>query len=455
MSTSGKSESVESATIMAIGDVHLGTRCSGVSDEISSLGIDPKDLTPAAALDLSVDFAIEKKLDAVLFAGDVVESANARFEAIFPLESNVRRLLDAGIQVIAVAGNHDVEALPRLAALIEGFKLLGAEGRWESQTITKNRQPIAEIVGWSFGERTVRQSPLAQLLAEPLEPVSPGIPRIGLLHADLDASGGHYAPIRRVELDDTGYDAWLLGHIHKPSLQNSLDPADAAPSGYLGSLVGLDPTETGPHGPWLIKIPGHGGLEFEHVPLAPLRWERISVSVDGLDDVEDVPDKLLGEAERLVRQLGESGAAPRALGLRVRLEGASAVYGEIQRRLAAGEWNMLGRVVDDTVVFFNKIIDSMELRLDLAEIAAGDDPAALLARRILLLRHDDDRSAALLDEARARLSDVTGEDQWSPLREQRGATDPLSDDALREMLSRAGKAALNAMLSDNAERDRP
>src|SRR3546814_11087376 len=63
------------------------------------------------------------------------------------------------------------------------------------------------------------------------------IPRIGLLHADLDASGGHYAPIRQAELDSTGYDAWLLGHIHKPSLENLSASSGSRPSGYLGSLV--------------------------------------------------------------------------------------------------------------------------------------------------------------------------------------------------------------------------
>ena len=217
----------EGAAILAIGDVHLGTACSGVPDEISSWGLDPGELTPAAALKLSIDFAIEQKLDAVLFAGDVVESTNARFEAMLPLEEGIRRLLDAGIQVIAVAGNHDVEALPRLAALIDGFTLLGAGGRWESRAITKNKAPVAEVIGWSFGERFVRQSPVAQLLAEPLEKPSSPIPRIGLLHADLDASGGHYAPIRQAELDNTGYDAWLLGHIHKPSLDSLTASTDS------------------------------------------------------------------------------------------------------------------------------------------------------------------------------------------------------------------------------------
>lgn len=440
----------EGGGILAIGDVHLGTACSGVPDEISSWGIDPGDLTPATALALSVDLAIAQKLDAVLFAGDIVESTNARFEAILPLEAAIRRLLEAGIQVIAVAGNHDVEALPRLAALIDGFTLLGAGGKWEARTITKNHSPIAEVIGWSFGERFVRQSPVAQLLAQPLELPSPPIPRIGLLHADLDASGGHYAPIRQAELDNTGYDAWLLGHIHKPSLENLSASTGSRPSGYLGSLVGLDPSEAGPHGPWLLRVSNGGTLQIEQVPLSPLRWEHVSVSIEGLEHVEDLPDRLLHEAENFVRQLAEAGTVPRALGLRVRLTGTSPWYDEIRKRIAAGEWNGLGRVVDDTAVFFNKIIDSMELKLDLAEIAKGDDPAALMAQRLLILQNNDDRSRAMLEKARAELSDVAREDIWSPIQDHRNATDPLSDDALRDMLFRSGKAALNAMLTQNA-----
>lgn len=443
----------ESATILAIGDVHLGTSCSGVPDEIASWGFDSGELTPAAALRKSVDFAIEQKVDAVLFAGDVVESTNARFEAMLPLEDSIRRLLDEGIQVLAVAGNHDVEALPRLAALIDGFTLLGAGGQWESRTVTKNETPIAEVIGWSFDQRFVRQSPVAQLLAEPVEMLSSPVPRIGLLHADLDAAGGHYAPIRRTELDDTGYDAWLLGHIHKPSLDSLSSSTGIRPFGYLGSLIGLDPSEAGPHGPWLLRLPYGGKLYLDQVPLAPLRWEHVSVSIDGLEHIEDVPDRLLDEAGKIVRELGGSGVAPRALGLRVRLTGTSPRYEEIRRRISAGEWNGLGRVIEGTAVFFNKIIDDMELRLDLAELAKGDDPAALMAQRLLILGHDDDPAKALLEKARAELGNVAREDLWLPLQDHRNATNPLSDDALRDLLFRAGKTALNAMLSSDTRVD--
>lgn len=436
----------EIASILAIGDVHLGTSCSGFPDEISSWGVDPSDLTPAAALRTAVDFAIQKQVDAVLFAGDLVESTNARFEAMLPLEESTRHLLDAGIQVIAVAGNHDVEALPRLAGLIEGFTLLGAGGRWESVTLERAGKPFAEVVGWSFGERHVRQSPVALLLGDPLPP-STDLPRIGLMHGDLGASGGYYAPIRQAELDDTGYDAWLLGHIHKPSLEGLSSADGARPSGYLGSLVGLDPSETGPHGPWLLNISGAGGIDLEQVPLAPLRWEQIAVSVDGLHHLEDVPDRLLAAAQAHLEALAQAGRTPRALGLRVQLSGASDAYDGIRNWISAGEWKTLLRVIDDTVVFFNKVADAMALHLDVEEIASGDDPAALMARRLLLLGQNDEKCGELLLKMRERLGEIAYQDFWNPVQDHRNASDPLSDRALHEILLRTGKAALTEMLA--------
>lgn len=442
----------EGAAILAIGDVHLGMTCSGVPKEISSLGIDPEELSPAAGLGIAVEFAIKREVDAVLFAGDVVENTNARFEAILPLEQNVRRLLDARIAVIAVAGNHDVEALPRLAALVDGFTLLGADGQWEAREITKNGRPIAEVVGWSFGEKFVRQSPVAELLAQPLDPVSPSVPRIGLLHADLNASGGNYAPIRQSELDNTGYDAWFLGHIHKPSLQSSNGAADVSRTGYLGSLVGLDPTETGRHGPWLIELPRDREVHCRHLPLSPLRWEHLSVSVEGLEHVEDVPDRILSEAEKFVHRLSDEDETPRALGLRIQLTGANKNYEEIRRQISGEKWNSLLRRVDDTGVFVNLITDAMDLYVDLVEVAAGDDPAALMARRVLTLQRDDQQSRELLEAVRSHLSETAEDDLWSPLKDHRSASDPLSDAALRELLLQAGRAALSSMLSEKADR---
>ena len=106
-------------------------------------------------------------------------------------------------------------------------------------------------------------------------------------------------------------------------------------------------------------------------------------------------------------------------------------------------------MVDGVAVFFNKIIAAMTPKLDLAEIAKGDDPAALMARRLEVLGRDDVQSKELLEQARVALADIARDERWSPVREHRNASDPLSDEALREVLLRSGMTALNAMLSRN------
>ena len=126
------------------------------------------------------------------------------------------------------------------------------------------------------------------------------------------------------------------------------------------------------------------GLQLEQIPLAPLRWEQVSISIEGLDHIEDVEDQLLdrtrskigggvggstrsGHAGRpdggrcagraaarrdspndceakgtgFVRQIGQEGPAPRALGLRARLTGASPCHEDIGKRRW---WRQMGRL---------------------------------------------------------------------------------------------------------------
>ncbi len=170
-----------------------------------------------------------------------------------------------------------------------------------------------------------------------------------------------------------------------------------------------------------MKISRNGGIDIRQIPFAPLRWEPVAIRVDGLEQVEDVGDRLLSEAERLVRRLASVAPLPRALGLHVRLAGTSGCYEDIRQWIAGGEWSTMGRVVDGTMVFFSKVVDAMELRLDLARIASDDDPAALMAQRLLMLSRDDERARALLDNARAELREVAREDVWKPVQEHRSA----------------------------------
>ncbi|HMQ23235.1 MAG TPA: metallophosphoesterase, partial [Planctomycetota bacterium] len=90
-----------------VGDVHLGRAAVTLPRALADHDVDALRLAPAAAFLRLIDAVLESEAEALVFAGDLVDSENARFEAYGLLERGVRRLVDAGVRVFAVAGNHD------------------------------------------------------------------------------------------------------------------------------------------------------------------------------------------------------------------------------------------------------------------------------------------------------------------------------------------------------------
>ena len=167
--------------ILCCGDVHIG-RCSARLPE----HVDGREVSSAACWTRIVDLALAERVDVVALSGDVVDQANRYYEATGPLEAGIRRLADAGIPTVAVAGNHDHDVFPRLADELGGkrFHLLGRGGRWERATV-RSRNGALHVVGWSFPAARVSESPLASFA---LGPTGDDAPVLGLLHADLDQS---------------------------------------------------------------------------------------------------------------------------------------------------------------------------------------------------------------------------------------------------------------------------
>ena len=275
--------------------MHLGRTPSRLPPDLFA-----SELGPAAAWRRAVDTAIDRGVQAVLLAGDLVDREDDFFEAYRGLEAGVRRLTEAGIEVIGVAGNHDVRVLPRLAGHIPQFRLLGAGGTWESVSVCDGTDAVA-VWGWSFPSSGTAPNPLQDWTFN----LAAGI-NLGLLHCDRDAGAdSRYAPVASRDLQGARLDGWLLGHIHKP------DPLSAeSPSGYLGSLTGLDRGEPGPRGPWLITVAGGRITGVEHLPLAPLRWEALDVSLDKIGEPADAKDRLLETVRALAAELAALPAPP-------------------------------------------------------------------------------------------------------------------------------------------------
>ena len=423
--------------LLGIGDIHLGRQPSRLAPELVE-EVPARDPGPAAAWRLAVDFALEAEVDAVLLAGDVVEQEDDFYEAFRDLRSGVERLAAAGVRVLAVSGNHDVQVLPRLADAVPGVRLLGRGGCWEAEEVEGRDGRRASVLGWSFPEPRVRTSPLAAFALPDLTGQSGSVPVIGLLHCDRDAPGSPYAPVRSAELANAPVDAWLLGHIHAP---DALRPP--RPMGYLGSLTGLDPGEPGARGPWLLEW-DESGPAIEHVPLAPLRWEEVEVEVPdgGLDEAEDVHGLVTAALDALLERLAAARHRPRAVGCRLRFTGRSRQGKAIEDTLAASDPQRLVHWRGDIACFVHDWRMAVLPAIDLDSLARGADPPALLARRILALRGaDDGERRALIDGARRRLESGPHVRRFTALRPE-----PPPDEAIAALLERAALRALAGLL---------
>ena len=419
--------------LLAVGDMHLGRRPSRLPSELVH---SPADLGPAAAWRDTVDHAIREKIDAVLLAGDVIESEKDFFEGFHPLKQGVDRLTTAGIQVIAVAGNHDVFVLPKLADLLEGrgnFKLLGRGGIWEAQQVQAKGEQLT-VWGWSFAQQKVTNSPLAEAKFD-----RHSDPQLGLLHCDLDRSGSPYAPVSRSELRASGLDGWLLGHIHTP---DNLCPDSLC--GYLGCLSGMDPGEFGPRGPWILNIKDGQLREVSQVPLAPLRWLRSELDVSEVEHLADLDSRLAEHIRNLDTDISAEAFPPKAVGIRLTLIGRSHFAKETTRWVEGRLEHPPQFTLSDTDYFVEYCSSAVLPEIDLEELAQQRNPMGLLAQNILLLnepRENPDRMA-LVSAAKSHFASSLQNQNWRKLESN---AERLEEDAVVEQLRQAGIQAINEL----------
>ncbi len=423
---------------MFCGDVHLGRRPAGLPKDLQDqFGLSPRDLGPRAALERAVAEAIRERVDAFVFAGDVVQQENSVFEAFGSLSRCIEPLARAGIRIFGVAGNHDVETLPRLASSFPKFHLLGAKGRWEDCLLQGRHGPRIALRGWSFPAQHVSESPFS--CARPDAPLDV-CAVLGVVHGDLEDPRSRYAPLRLRELEaDAIAKGWFLGHIHKPSLQVGAQ----RPIGYLGSLTALDRTETGPHGPWIVDVENSGALSIEQRALAPLAFQDVSFDVSAWTDGAAFEQALRAKYAAVRVACAAKAPCARAVGLNVSLHGATPAFKALRARLTEfDEGRLLSTEFDGLLCFVANIDDRSHEPVDLARMALSTDPAGLLARRLLALQDEGSLLALeLIQRARAAI------EAGAPRREFLGvlAAPALSDTQLRTRLLRAGWRALESL----------
>lgn len=446
--------------ILCLGDLHLGVRPARLPADADSHAT-----SVAAAWRRAVERAVVGDVGLVLLSGDLVDRANRYFEAVGPLEEGLRKLAAAGIELCAVAGNHDFDVLPRLAEVVGGerMRLLGEGGRWQRFTWRDGGgRARLHVDGWSFPARDVAEDPVAAYDLEPPAGGEAGVPVLGLVHGDLDQARSTNAPLSRARLEGAGPTAWVLGHVHKPA---RIDLAGGRWALYPGSPQPLDWSETGAHGAWLVELEGGRLGEPRPLPLATVRWERRELDLTGVatrDEAENrIPRALREEADLLAEEAG--GDSLEELLLRLALTGRTAVHRElteIARRLAEETPLELRLPGGEGHARLMELRVATRPALDLEALARGDDAASIMAAQLLALEREPEGPAGTGDDGAGpdpELLRRVGEsvrEVWDqrPYLALGGDREP-GEEELRELLSEAAASLLDALVAGRQGRE--
>ena len=429
--------------LLCLGDIHLGRLPSGLP--VEAVG-DARDLSPAKAWCNAVQWALDNSVDAVLLAGDVVDNINDRFEALPLLRKEMKRLAENKIKILAVIGNHDIEALPRLAKFIPELTILGIDATWD-ETIIKGRDGTElEIRGWSFphsGNGRYRGNPLTNFT----KTKNSDIPSIGFLHADLDVANSPYVPVKRSDLEAIPMAAWLLGHIHIPGELDRME----RPIGYLGSICGLDSGEKGWHGAWLAEVHPGGAVDISRISVSPIRWEQVSINVAEITsgELDDIADSILSLTDdaltKFSTSLQDELDKEQLVACEIQIDGRSSVnrsyiQSAVDTIVANGG---ITQPLADRTFIVTKFKNRAKPALDLDHLAKGTDAVAILAAKIKLLEENSHEARTILEEARKEIPTQIHNSLRHNL-----FNNVLKDDAkLTQILVEAGYDALEAVIA--------
>lgn len=419
--------------ILCTGDIHIGRRSSRVPTHL-----DGPALSCGSAWLRVVDRAIAEEADLVCVTGDLIDRANRYLEAIGTLEAGIRKLVDAGIEVVMVAGNHDYDVLP---ALVDGLdapnvRLLGRGGQWERYTVER-RGTRVHIDGWSFPHSHQLSSPLRAY-----QPIHDGNPVLALLHADLEVRGSRYAPILVSEIRRHPEVLFLLGHVHQPRFVREDGGAKYV---YPGSPQPIDRAETGRHGAMLLHVRNRD-IEVEPIALSTVRYEPLDLNVDGIEAPEALDAALAAAVGAALDAIVPDSDHLRLVRFRVRLVGPTRIARELEGRMAELSQDLelpRGDVLGTVESFWSQVSPAH----DLDALAAGVGAPAILAGLLNGSRRDE----RLTNQLKRLVAEIHGSRSFAELgggHEDLAAMEREAEDELR----RAATILLDQLIAQKEAR---
>jgi len=402
-------------------DLHLGVANYGRTDPTTGLSSRLTDFL--RSFDQVVDYALDEAngVDLIVFAGDAFKTRDPSPTHQRAFARRVRRLSQAGLPVVLIAGNHDLPHAANRAHAVEIFDTLSVPLIHVSSTpewlrIETKSGPVQIVtLPWvtrsallardEYKNRTLEE--INELIVERLVQIVEGenglisqldraVPTVLVAHGTVQ--GAVYSSERSVMLGNDvllppslmRHPAWdyvALGHIHRHQVLH-----ESPPVVYAGSLERIDFGEEKESKGFVVAEIARGNARYEFHPVDARPLVTVRVKADGDDPTGQVLAAVADHrvADAVVRVIVHTTADKETL----------LQESEIRRALAPAAY--VAAIVRD-------VDRPARLRLGQEALVAELTPLELLARYFEVKQMSPERAQVLLDRARSLLAEVNQE----------------------------------------------
>lgn len=263
-----------------IADLHLDSPFKGISAIPQRKWKEIRESTFNAFTNI-MDYAVKSRPDFLLIAGDIYDGENRSLRAQHIFQKGMEALQLEGIPVFICYGNHDhLNGNWVRFQLPDNVHVFSEEV--ETKTINIKEKPV-HITSFSYRERHVREAMHAYY------PITNGQDfHIGMLHGSVEGNEEHdvYAPFRKSDLIEKGYDYWALGHIHKRQILHS-DPSIV----YPGNTQSRHRNEKGLKGFYEVTL-SKEQRNLQFIPSSAFIFDELEVSCNGIVHANELLNRI-------------------------------------------------------------------------------------------------------------------------------------------------------------------
>lgn len=295
--------------VLHFADLHLGVETYGRLDPAT--GLSSRLLDFLNVLDQVVDYAIDNKIDLVLFCGDAYRTREPTQTHQREFAKRINRLSTSGIPIFLLVGNHDLPNAIGRATTTEIFDTLAIKNVYVSNRPDIYKIPtasgIVQVASLPWLRRSALltreetknlaldqlnqrlEQALSSVITTHVSKLDPELPAI--LAAHVWVSGAKVGSERSMvigqehavllsDIAQPAFDYVALGHIHKHQVLNTSPPVV-----YPGSLERLDfGEEKDEKGFYVVELDpskksGKRLVSFDFYPVKGRRLLTISVDI--------------------------------------------------------------------------------------------------------------------------------------------------------------------------------